>query len=127
MPNGNVGTPTAVFLEYIRTCRLPPRVIQKLGLTFSKTRSNRRYGNVPFAYGGYIVEGVSEEEDVAVTASGQEIRDEETDIRVSSETGDQTSKKGRKKDRRKNMSHHEDEEGDQASESDEVYIFSIRL
>lgn len=73
------------------------------------------------------MEGVSEEEEVAVTASGQEIRDDDTDIRVSSETGDQTSKMGRKKDRRKNRSHNEDEEENQASESDEVYIFSIRL
>ncbi|XP_038613957.1 LOW QUALITY PROTEIN: G patch domain-containing protein 3 [Tachyglossus aculeatus] len=50
MPNGNVGTPLRVFLDLIRACRLPPRVITKLRLTFPKTGSSRRYGNVPFRY-----------------------------------------------------------------------------
>ncbi|CAK8690586.1 unnamed protein product [Clavelina lepadiformis] len=50
MPNGNVGTPTYVFLELIKQCKLPPRIIKKLGLIFPKTGSNRRYGNVPFNY-----------------------------------------------------------------------------
>ncbi|MGH0142243.1 UNVERIFIED_CONTAM: hypothetical protein FKN15_076103 [Acipenser sinensis] len=50
MPSGNVGTPVTVFLELIQACRLPPRIITKLGLKFPKTGSNRRYGNVPFEY-----------------------------------------------------------------------------
>nr|XP_022337295.1 G patch domain-containing protein 3-like [Crassostrea virginica] len=51
MPNGNVGTPTSVFMEAIRQCRLPPAVIKKLGLKFPKTRVKNKYGNVPFDYG----------------------------------------------------------------------------
>uniref|UniRef100_G3NW27 G patch domain containing 3 n=1 Tax=Gasterosteus aculeatus TaxID=69293 RepID=G3NW27_GASAC len=50
MQNGNVGTPVKVFLQLIQSCRLPPRLIRKLGLTFPKTSSSRRYGNVPFHY-----------------------------------------------------------------------------
>uniref|UniRef100_A0A2K5M333 G-patch domain containing 3 n=1 Tax=Cercocebus atys TaxID=9531 RepID=A0A2K5M333_CERAT len=50
MPNGNVGTPLRVFLELIRACRLPPRIITQLQLQFPKTGSSRRYGNVPFEY-----------------------------------------------------------------------------
>ncbi|XP_045154859.1 G patch domain-containing protein 3 [Echinops telfairi] len=37
MPNGNVGTPLHVFLEFIRACRLPPRIITQLQLQFPKT------------------------------------------------------------------------------------------
>ena len=51
MPNGNVGTPTSVFMEAIRQCRLPPAVIKKLGLKFPNTRVKNKYGNVPFDYG----------------------------------------------------------------------------
>uniref|UniRef100_UPI00398F0E59 G patch domain-containing protein 3 n=1 Tax=Pristiophorus japonicus TaxID=55135 RepID=UPI00398F0E59 len=54
MPNGNVGTPLRVFLELIQACRLPPRIITKLGLKFPKTSSGRRYGNVPFQYWGSV-------------------------------------------------------------------------
>lgn len=50
MPYGNVGTPTKTFLQLIQQCKLPPAVINKLGLSFPKTRTNRRYGNVPFEY-----------------------------------------------------------------------------
>ncbi|MBN3310912.1 GPTC3 protein, partial [Amia calva] len=50
MPNGNVGTPVTVFLQLIQACRLPPRLIRQLGLSFPKTGSRRRYGNVPFEY-----------------------------------------------------------------------------
>lgn len=81
MPNGNVGTPTLVFLEFIRQCRLPPAVIKKLGLSFPKTRTNKKYGSVPFNYGGGLV---GEEEDfpeesedtVVKTADGNEIHKE---------------------------------------------------
>ena len=50
MPKGNVGTPTKTFLELIKQCKLPPKVIAKLGLTFPKSRSKHRYGTVPFDY-----------------------------------------------------------------------------
>ncbi|XP_053942363.1 G patch domain-containing protein 3 [Cuculus canorus] len=74
MPYGNVGTPLRVFLELIRACRLPPRVIKKLQLDFPKTGSSRRYGNVPFEY--QDTETIIEEERV-YTATGDEITEEE--------------------------------------------------
>uniref|UniRef100_A0A8C0GRP5 G-patch domain containing 3 n=1 Tax=Chelonoidis abingdonii TaxID=106734 RepID=A0A8C0GRP5_CHEAB len=70
MPHGNVGTPLRVFLELIKACRLPPRVIKKLQLRFPKTGSSRRYGNVPFKY--QDTETV-EQEDLVYTDTGQEI------------------------------------------------------
>ncbi|XP_041378693.1 G patch domain-containing protein 3-like [Gigantopelta aegis] len=72
MPNGNVGTPTLVFLNFIKQCRLPSSVIRKLGLSFPKTRSQRKYGNVPFDYGADIeyVDSSEEVEHFATTGSG---------------------------------------------------------
>ncbi|NXD94907.1 GPTC3 protein, partial [Chaetorhynchus papuensis] len=77
MPFGNVGTPLSVFLELIRACRLPPRVIKKLQLDFPKTGSSRRYGNVPFEYQN--TETVAEEERV-YTAAGDEITEGEEPV-----------------------------------------------
>uniref|UniRef100_A0A2D4L2D5 G-patch domain-containing protein n=1 Tax=Micrurus paraensis TaxID=1970185 RepID=A0A2D4L2D5_9SAUR len=70
MPYGNVGTPLRVFLELIRTCRMPSRVIKKLQLQFPKSGSSRRYGNVPFSYEGTDI--IIEEERV-YTATGEEV------------------------------------------------------
>lgn len=50
MPNGNVGTPLLVFMELIRTCKLPPHVIKKLDLNFSGGKSKKKYSNVPLDY-----------------------------------------------------------------------------
>ena len=50
MPNGNVGTPTSVYGQLIKECRLPPWLIKYLGLVFPKSRSNKRYGNVELDY-----------------------------------------------------------------------------
>ncbi|XP_019946755.2 G patch domain-containing protein 3 [Paralichthys olivaceus] len=71
MQNGNVGTPVKVFLQLIQSCRLPPRLIRKLGLTFPKTSSNRRYGNVPFQY--YNTCTLPATEETIFTAAGHEI------------------------------------------------------
>ncbi|KAJ7985667.1 hypothetical protein DPEC_G00354440 [Dallia pectoralis] len=71
MPSGNVGTTVKVFLQLIQSCRLPPRLIRKLGLTFPKTSCNRRYGNVPFHYQATSVAPSSEEN--VFTANGHEI------------------------------------------------------
>uniref|UniRef100_A0A3Q3WRD6 G-patch domain-containing protein n=1 Tax=Mola mola TaxID=94237 RepID=A0A3Q3WRD6_MOLML len=71
MPNGNVGTPVKVFLQLIQSCRLPPRLIRKLGLTFPKTSCNRRYGNVPFQYQDTQMLPATEE--TVLTATGHEI------------------------------------------------------
>lgn len=51
MPNGNVGTPTKVFLGLIQACKFPPFLIKKLGLVFPRSRSRGLYGSVPFDYG----------------------------------------------------------------------------
>ncbi|XP_077577432.1 G patch domain-containing protein 3 [Stigmatopora nigra] len=71
MQNGNVGTSVKVFLQLIQSCRLPPRLIRKLGLTFPKTGSNRRYGNVPFHY--HDTYTVPATEETVLTAAGHEI------------------------------------------------------
>ncbi|KAB1269168.1 G patch domain-containing protein 3 [Camelus dromedarius] len=70
MPSGNVGTPLQVFLELIRACRLPPRIITQLQLQFPKTGSSRRYGNVPFKYED---SETVEQEEFVYTAEGEEI------------------------------------------------------
>lgn len=49
MPQGNVGTPTRHFLEEIQKCRLPGRLVGRLGLRFGGRRPGR-YGSVPFDY-----------------------------------------------------------------------------
>ena len=77
MPNGNVGTPTKVFLDLIQQCRLPPVVISKLGLTFPKTRTNKKYGDVPFDYGGETVEYESADlEETVISGQGHELLNE---------------------------------------------------
>ncbi|XP_038017040.1 G patch domain-containing protein 3 [Motacilla alba alba] len=102
MPRGNVGTPLGEFLELIRACRLPPRVISKLQLCFPRTGSSRRYGNVPFQYqgtdtlpgedrvytaaGDEITEG--EEPVVALTQPAQPQEDEEEQEEEQSSSGD---------------------------------------
>jgi len=60
MPQGNVGTPTSHFLRLIQQCRLPASVISKLGLVFPRTRSNRKYGCVPFEYGRRVHPGTKD-------------------------------------------------------------------
>lgn len=71
MPAGNVGTPVSVFLALIQSCRLPPRLIRKLGLIFPKTGSHRRYGNVPYQYRNTAIMTPTEES--VFTAGGVEI------------------------------------------------------
>jgi hypothetical protein len=51
MPNGNVGTPSSVFLELIQQCRLPSKIISSLKLTFPKSTTVGVYSNVTFDYG----------------------------------------------------------------------------
>jgi len=47
---GNIGTPTKHFLDLINSCRLPPVVVKKLGLSFKK-EGGRFYSTVPYDYG----------------------------------------------------------------------------
>ncbi|NWQ83763.1 GPTC3 protein, partial [Columbina picui] len=104
MPFGNVGTPLRVFLELIRACRLPPRVIKKLQLDFPKTGSSRRYGNVPFEYqdsetvieeervytaaGDEITEGPEAGSEVTQTAGAEEDEEEQEEEEEESPSGD---------------------------------------
>ncbi|KAI9565010.1 hypothetical protein GHT06_008752 [Daphnia sinensis] len=57
MPQGNVGTSTKHFLHLINSCRLPSKLIGKLGLHFPKTKT-RRYGSVPFNYEDHSCEKI---------------------------------------------------------------------
>lgn len=52
MPQGNVGTPTKVFLEYINQCIMPQSLIAKLGINIKhyKKCKNKTYTNVEFKY-----------------------------------------------------------------------------
>ena len=62
------------FMDLIKQCRLPPKVIKKLGLTFPKTKTNKKYGNVPFNYGGDVVSLKDSDDSFQVcTAAGHEI------------------------------------------------------
>lgn len=85
MPYGNVGTPTSVFMELIRQCKLPGRVIGKLDLEFPKSRSKRRYGAVGLDYGGEVVREESEEERVE-----EEVRRERQRRKIKSGLQDKT-------------------------------------
>lgn len=68
MAQGNVGTPISTFLQLIRSCRLPPKLIPRLGLQFR--RSRRRYGNVQYDYVGTEI---AKQEEGVYTATGHEI------------------------------------------------------
>ncbi|NXP55547.1 GPTC3 protein, partial [Heliornis fulica] len=112
MPNGNVGTPLRVFLELIRACRLPPRIIKKLQLDFPKTGSSRRYGNVPFEY--QDTETVVEEERV-YTATGDEITEEEGPV-TSSEVTHPASAEEDEEGQKKKEEPHSDDDNDTCEE-----------
>ncbi|NXN95768.1 GPTC3 protein, partial [Rhinopomastus cyanomelas] len=114
MPYGNVGTPLKVFLELIRTCRLPPQVIKKLQLDFPKTGSSRRYGNVPFEY--QHTETVIEEERV-YTATGDEITEEEEPVarpEVTQPAGAEEDEEGQDKEEEEES--HSDDDDDTCEE-----------
>lgn len=49
MPRGNVGTSTKFFLDAIRDCRLPSKLIGRLRLEFPKGK-HQKYAQVPFQY-----------------------------------------------------------------------------
>ena len=76
MPNGNVGTPTKVFLKFIKSCRLPPKVISKLGLAFPRTRTNKIYSKMAYDYGGVVEDGPPPEDEVLTSARGHELMSE---------------------------------------------------
>ncbi|RMB91152.1 hypothetical protein DUI87_32288 [Hirundo rustica rustica] len=106
MPFGNVGTPLSVFLELIRACRLPPRVIQKLQLDFPKTGSSRRYGNVPFQYQN--TETVAEEERV-YTAAGDEITEGEEPVGLTQPARPEEDEEGQEKEEEESNSDDDDD------------------
>ncbi len=42
MPNGNVGTPTKIFIGYINRCIMPQSLISKLGLNLKNYRRHKK-------------------------------------------------------------------------------------
>ena len=90
MPHGNVGTPTAMFLEMIAACKLPSGVIQKLGLTFPKCRSKRRYGDVHYDYGGVTDDAVEAEEMTVRSAQGHVLQSD-SDYQELGDSADMTA------------------------------------
>lgn len=52
MMQGNVGTPTKRFINYINQCKMPTSLIAKLGINISDFRRNskKKYTNVQFDY-----------------------------------------------------------------------------
>lgn len=83
MPNGNIGTSLTTFMSLIRTCRLPPHVIKKLGLSFPSSRSKHCYGNVRLDYGNNANEGgisLCPEDGVKKNAKDESVESEETSV-----------------------------------------------
>ncbi|XP_038057948.1 G patch domain-containing protein 3-like [Patiria miniata] len=103
MPNGNVGTPTSVFSQLIKECRLPPRVINQLGIVFPKSRSNKRYGNVAYVYDGeiYVAEEEEEVEKDVATGSGYTLRRDKRTCLSQNQVSNQVQDKKKKKKERK--------------------------
>ncbi|KAM6370807.1 G patch domain-containing protein 3 [Pluvialis apricaria] len=112
MPYGNVGTPLKVFLELIRACRLPPRIIKKLQLDFPKTGSSRRYGNVPFEY--QDTETVIEER--VYTATGDEITEEEGPVARSEVTHPASAEEDEEGQKKEEEESHSDDDNDTCEE-----------
>lgn len=89
MPNGNVGTPTRIFLDYINQCIMPQSLISKLGINMKlfKKHKKKPYSNVQYNYDNkdsYDDQIEYEHIDVASTASGHKISeniDDETLIK----------------------------------------------
>ncbi|XP_058712302.1 G patch domain-containing protein 3 isoform X2 [Poecile atricapillus] len=105
MPFGNVGTPLGVFLELIRACRLPPRVITKLQLRFPRAASARRYGNVPFQYPGtHTVPG----EGGVYTAAGDEITEGEEPVGLTQPARPEDDEEGQQKEEEEESSSGDD-------------------
>lgn len=110
MPNGNVGTPLRIFLELIRSCRLPPRIITQLQLQFPKTGSSRRYGNVPFRYEDS--EMVEQEEHV-YTAEGAEIPQGTCLKDIPASSGGEPEEEGEKEEEEESHSDDDDDRGEE--------------
>ncbi|XP_050411445.1 G patch domain-containing protein 3 [Patella vulgata] len=72
MPYGNIGTPTKIFLKFIRECRLPPKIIQKLGLQFPRTKPRKMFGSVPFDYGSEVNDFTNSSDSESEIVSPQE-------------------------------------------------------
>ena len=112
MPNGNVGTPTNIFMEFINDCKLPPGVIGKLGLTFPNKRGKRIYSSVPLDYGESVVKGNNDDYDAIITRKGQLIeRVNASSLRCTGSCTDD------------NISTLDNEERVEDNTSEQVYIF----
>ena len=86
MPQGNVGTPTGTFMQYINQCVMPQSLIARLGLNVKHWRKykKRKYTNVQYKYEEEEEDGQGCQEeqqcvDVAFTAGGEKISGETDD------------------------------------------------
>lgn len=83
MPQGNVGTPTSVFIEYINRCIMPQSLIGKLGIDLKNFRKHKKkiYSNVEFKYEESKNSKKSQSSaEYASTASGHKIDQDLDDI-----------------------------------------------
>ena len=79
MPQGNVGTPTKIFIDYINQCIMPQSLISKLGLNIKAYKKHKKkiYSNVQYNYTNGIdkkLENFEQNSNLfAMTASGHKI------------------------------------------------------
>eukprot|EP00116_Pleurobrachia_bachei_P004604 sb/3464866/ len=118
MKKGNVGTPTAVFLDLVQRCKLPPPIIKKLKLEFPRTIKRKQYSAVPPIMGSWEYPAASSIEhstshNKPSSSSGQSTSKESTKPSTSQKPteskGDNGHDKGRGK-RRKEESWWSEEE-----------------
>jgi hypothetical protein len=90
MPQGNVGTPTKLFVSYINRCAMPQSLIAKLGLNLKHVRGlkKRAFSSVQYKYDDDEIEYQEDEDDfdddnttVARTANGEAIAQSVDDVK----------------------------------------------
>ena len=64
MPQGNVGTPTKIFIKYINQCKMPVSLINRLGINLNHYRkcAKKHYTNVEYKYDEKESDNKSEDE-----------------------------------------------------------------
>ena len=139
MPQGNVGTPTKTFVNYINQCIMPSSLITKLGINLKllKTNKKRKYANVQFNYDESLKDDedfyedtfFDRELDVAKTGNGHNIREAIDDDKIIQElnyllakSADDTNKTLEnsltEKDRQRKAQDEDDEDDDEMEEWD---------
>lgn len=120
MPNGNVGTPTKIFIKYINQCIMPQSLIAKLGLNLKayKTHKKKKYSTVEYKYDEdeYEYEENSNNfEDfafIATTANGHKISENIDDEKLIKEINYSKQESDKEKILKENAQHSEEEDDD---------------